>query len=143
MEYTISQTSEMTGISADTLRFYEKERIFSPSRHDNGYRYYKDEDIVALKYIAVMKYAQFSLSEIRSMEELLSCDKSTECNELSKRILNNKISQLKQAISNYQNIIELMERLLPMIETPDAYFSNQLKIDEYISKIYDDIKKGQ
>jgi len=140
MEWTIKQTTKKTGISADTLRYYDKEGIISPQRHDNGYRYYSEADITALKNIVVMKYARFSLAEMKSMEELFQREPNADCNEIGKRMLLGKIAQLNQAIHNYQKIVRLMEELLAMVDSADAYQCNKESIDSFISQIYDDIK---
>ena len=142
MERTIKQTTAVTGFSADTLRYYEKEGMISPKRHENGYRYYDENDIAALKNIAVMKYAHFSLAEMKSMEELYTLDPNTDCNEIAKRVLKAKIAELNQAILNYRKIVTLMEALLPMVDSADAYLSNEKRIDEFIDQIFRDIRRG-
>ena len=46
MEYTIRQVSELTGLSASTLRFYEKEQLFHPvKRNEAGVRVYQEQDL--------------------------------------------------------------------------------------------------
>ena len=140
MSWTIRQTTEATGLSADTLRYYEKEGIIFPKRHENGYRYYDESDISALKNIVVMKYAHFTLSEMKSMEELYTRETNSECNEICKRILNAKITELNQAILNYSKIVKLLESLLPMVESIDAYHRNEHRIDEFIDQIFSDVR---
>ena len=141
MKWTIKQAAEETGLSADTLRYYEKEGLVSPKRHENGYRDYDEHDIATLKHIVVMKYAHFTLAEMKSMEELYDRQPSAECNMIVKGILNAKITELRQAMLNYQKIIKLMEALLPMVESADAYHRNEARVDEFIIQIFDDIKK--
>ena len=141
MEWTIKQVSEITGISADTLRYYDKEGIISPKRRENGYRYYDETDIMSLKNIAVMKYAHFTLAEIKHMEKVVHQDPSAECNEISRNVLNAKIKSLNQEIHNFQKIVSLMEELLPMIECSETYYLNKDKIGEFISQIFDDINR--
>ena len=143
MKWTIKQASEATGLSADTLRYYEKEGMVLPKRHDNGYRYYDERDMVTLKNIVVMKYAHFTLAEMKSMEELYTREPNAQCNEISKRILSAKIAELNQAILNYQKIVTLMEVLLPMVASIDAYLSNEDRIDEYINQIFNNIRNGE
>ncbi len=139
MRYTIEQTAIITGLSADTLRYYEKEGVIAPKRRENGYRCYDETDIAALKYIVVMKYAHFTLSEIKSMEELQTRDPSGRCNEIAKQILSAKENELRQAISTYQRIVMLFEEILPMIEDADAFHTNQDKINGMIERIFIDI----
>ena len=141
MNWTIKQATEATGLSADTLRYYEKEGLVTPKRHENGYRYYDEHDMAMLKNIVVMKYAHFTLAEMKSMEELYTLETSPECNMIIKDILNAKITELKQAMLNYQKIIKLMEALLPMVESAEAYHRNEARVDEFIAQIFDDIRK--
>ena len=142
MKWTIKQATAVTGFSADTLRYYEKEGMLSPKRHENGYRYYDENDIAMLKNVAVMKYAHFSLAEMKSMEELYTREPNTECNEIAKRILSEKIAELNRAILNYRKIVTLLEELLPMLENIDTYLSNENRIDEFIDQIFHDIRNG-
>lgn len=55
----------MLGISKDTLRYYDRIGIVSPSREDNRYRMYSKDDLIDLMNIQIMQYADFSLDEIR------------------------------------------------------------------------------
>ena len=142
MEWTIKQATAVTGFPADTLRYYEKEGMISPKRHENGYRYYDENDIAALKNIAVMKYARFSLAEMKSMEEMYTLEPNTDCNEIVKRILNAKIAELNQAIFNYRKIVKLMETLLQMVDSAETYISNEKRIDEFIDQIFHDLQRG-
>ena len=141
MEWNIKQAAAVTGFSADTLRYYEKEGMLSPKRHENGYRYYDENDIALLKNIAVMKYAHFSLAEMKSMEELYAGDPNADCNEIVKQILNGKIAELNQAILNYSKIVALLKEMLPMVDSIDAYLSNEKQIDGFIDQIFQDIRR--
>jgi len=143
MKWTIKEIAEATGLSADTLRYYEKEGMVSPKRHENGYRYYDESDLMILKNIVVMKYAHFTLAEMKSMEELYAQEPNTECNEIVKRILNAKITELNHAILNYQKIVALMETMLPMVESASTYQINEGRIDEFIDQIFNDIQNEE
>ena len=142
MELTIRQATKVTGLSADTLRYYEKEKIITPKRHENGYRYYDENDIAILKNVIVMKYAHFTLAEMKSMEQLYTLSPGVECNEICKSILNKKITELNRAINSYQKIVTLMETLLPMIENMETYRRNEERVDEFIDQIFSDIRHG-
>lgn len=143
MEWTIKQTSLKTGIPVDSLRYYDKLGIVSPKRHENGYRYYDEKDVSALQYITVMKYAKFTLSEIKTMIGLFGNEPSAECNGITKDILDSKSNMLKQAVMNYQNIIKLLGHLLPMVESLESYYNNQSDIDSFVTQIFHDIQLGK
>ena len=139
MEWTIKEISAKTGISTDTLRYYDKLGIVSPKRHENSYRYYDEKDVFALEYISVMKYAQFSLADIKTIVGLLDKEPSLQCNDISIEIISKKIGTLQQMIINYQNIIQLMEGLLPMIDGVEMYEKNKPDIHSFIKQIFTDI----
>ena len=107
------------------------------------YRYYDESDLMILKNIVVMKYARFTLAEMKSMEEIYAREPNTECNEIVKRILTAKIAELNHAILNYQKIIALMETMLPMVESASAYQINEGRIDEFIDQIFSDIQSEE
>ena len=69
----IGEFSKKVGVSADTLRFYEKKGFFSKGRTSNGYRDYTEKDVEQAKMIAKGKSMGFTLSEIltftREMEK--------------------------------------------------------------------------
>jgi MerR family Zn(II)-responsive transcriptional regulator of zntA len=149
MELSISQISEETGLSADTLRYYEKEGILVAKRKENGYRYYDESDLTDLKYLIVMKYAGFTLAEIKSLEITdpitnSSAEGSTEdCATAIKNLITAKISELKLAIKNYQKIAKLLEASLSIVECPESIPEKSKAMDEYIGQIFNDIQKGE
>jgi len=63
---TIQSFSERTGLPASTLRYYEKEGLLQPShRADNGYRYYREDQVPSALKIHTLRQAGIGLSEIR------------------------------------------------------------------------------
>lgn len=139
MSYTIKQVSKMLNIPIDSLRYYDTLGIVSPQRAENRYRYYEEKDLQQLRYVAVMKYAHFSLVEIQAvMERFSTCDTdiSEECNRIVYDIFATKLAMLESSIKNLQHVSLLLETLLPMMNSPEAYFENQKQVDTYISDIY-------
>jgi len=64
--YSIGKAAEITGISAFTLRYYEKIGLISNIvRDQNGVRKYRDEDIRNLQFIKVMKETGMSLETLK------------------------------------------------------------------------------
>lgn len=45
-QYRIGEMAEMTGLTRDTLRFYEKKGVIAAKRRENGYRYYTEQDTI-------------------------------------------------------------------------------------------------
>ena len=69
--YSIQDVSKRTGLSAHTLRYYEKEGLLSPvQRTTGGFRQYSDEDLEALGLICCLKNTGMSLQEITRFVQL-------------------------------------------------------------------------
>ena len=50
--FQIGEVSRQAGVSVDTIRFYEKERLLrTPARSDGGFRLFGASDIAQLKFI--------------------------------------------------------------------------------------------
>lgn len=68
----LKDVCEQTGLTQKTVRFYEeKQLIFPTSTIKNGrsYREYSDADVKALREIAVLRKALFSIEEIYLMQQ--------------------------------------------------------------------------
>jgi MerR family Zn(II)-responsive transcriptional regulator of zntA len=149
MELSISQISETTGLSADTLRYYEKEGILKTKRRENGYRYYDEKDVTDLKYLIVMKYAGFTLAEIKSLEmtspgaNCTGTEPNEDCVTAVRTLINSKITELQLAVKNYQKIINLLEASLSIADCPESIGEKSQVLDDFIGQIFEDIQKGE
>jgi DNA-binding transcriptional MerR regulator len=62
----IGQLATATGLSRDTLRFYEKRGLLTAQRGSNGYREYPPEAAQWLRYIRTAQSLGFTLAEIEA-----------------------------------------------------------------------------
>lgn len=62
----IGELAQSTGLSRDTLRFYEKRGFIRAHRRPNGYRHYPPETVQLLEFIAMAKSLGFTLAEIEA-----------------------------------------------------------------------------
>ena len=68
MSYKIGEIVAISGLSADTLRYYEKINLLPRvSRNGSGIREYDDKDISRLKFIQRAQKMNFSLAEISDL----------------------------------------------------------------------------
>lgn len=66
--YRIGDITKKLGLSADTLRYYEKIGLLSKiSRTESGIRQYSDKDISNLKFIQRAQKMNFKLAEISDL----------------------------------------------------------------------------
>ncbi|MBR6442091.1 MAG: MerR family transcriptional regulator [Clostridia bacterium] len=69
--YSIQDVSKKTGLSAHTLRYYEKEGLISGvERTQGGFRQYTDEDLERLGLICCLKNTGMSIQEIAQFVQL-------------------------------------------------------------------------
>lgn len=61
---TIGAVARRTGVSAETIRFYERQGLIeSPPRRASGYRQYGEDDVRRLAFIQHAKSLGFTLKE--------------------------------------------------------------------------------
>ena len=64
----IGRVAQSTGLSVDTIRFYERESLIPPAkRTDAGYRVYDESTVDRLQLIGRAQSLGFSLQEIREL----------------------------------------------------------------------------
>jgi len=69
--YRISEISELLGLSADTLRYYEKIGLLkNVARSAGGARLYSSKDLSRLRFIRRAQSMSFSLAEIAELLEM-------------------------------------------------------------------------
>ncbi|MDP5030158.1 MAG: MerR family transcriptional regulator [Paraglaciecola sp.] len=100
----ISELAKKVGISAHTLRYYEKAGLLSPSqRNQNNYREYTQEDVATTKFILACKESGFSLAETSALLAIKDNKDQHACAE-AKLITRNKIEEISQQISQLKNM---------------------------------------
>jgi DNA-binding transcriptional MerR regulator len=86
----IGQLVQQTGLSKDTIRFYEKHGLIKVSRkerRDNNYKEYSNEILTRLLTIKRLKVFGFTLNEVADMLDMI------EANEASCKNVSHKISE--------------------------------------------------
>jgi len=108
----ISKVSNLTGVSAKTIRYYESINLMpEPARKENGYRDYSDREVDILRFIQSGRKMGFTLKDVASLLELWQ-DKnraSRDVRELAKRHIievEERISELKDIRNTLKNLVE-------------------------------------
>ena len=71
MDYSMKQVAQMTGLTAHTLRYYEKEGLLPDVRRtQSGIRRFSQEDIDGLGLICCLKSTGMSIKQIREFVAL-------------------------------------------------------------------------
>lgn len=64
----IAEAERRTGLSRANIRFYEKEGLLRPTRGENGYRDYTEDDVQTLRKIMLLRRLRLSVPDIRAIE---------------------------------------------------------------------------
>lgn len=89
----ISKFSQLTDVSIDTLKHYDRIDLFKPAKvnPENGYRYYDVEQYYVLAMIQYFRSINMSLSEIKEYLEEQSIDSTMKLLENAVQIMDSKI----------------------------------------------------
>ena len=116
--YSIQDVSKKTGLSAHTLRYYEKEGLLSHvDRSPGGFRQYTDEDMEALGLICCLKNTGMSLQEITRFVSLTHEGDQT---------LKERVELLREHRENVIRRMQEMQKYLEKVTWKLNYFSEKL-----------------
>ena len=108
---TIGKLAAQADLSANALRFYEREGLIQPSsKSDAGYRLY---DALALQRVRFIRHAQqcgFTLTEINELLTLRSADAA--CCDDVRRIAVEKKLQLEARIRSMKTMSKALDLLI-------------------------------
>lgn len=108
---TIGKVAARARVSADSIRFYEREGLLTPARKSaSGYRLYTDEAIRRIEFIKHAQQCGFSLSEIRELLELKAHDRAC-CNDVYRVAVEKKL-QLETKIRALKTMSRALSRLI-------------------------------
>ena len=107
----IGELAQRAGISRDTLRFYEKHGLITPSnRTDSGYRLYSKSDVLRISFILSAKEVGFTLNEIHQLLELEVTKDKKSCQDV-KEFVDNKIQVVNQRLIEMKKIKQSLKTL--------------------------------
>lgn len=119
---TIKEVEKATGLTAKSIRLYEKKGLINVKRDEsNDYRKYTEENITQLKWIKLYRYLDFSIEEI---SELL---------ELPKEHLESRFIKKQQMFM--EQIDEIEHKKVILIDLASQISKESVQIDEYVETI--------
>ena len=128
--YRISDVTKRLGISADTLRYYERIGLLpGVSRTASGVRRYDDRDLARLGFIQRAKAMNFSLEEIAQLLEMRDDPQHArdQVRALTRQKLQSveaqleKLEILRRELTLLVNLCQGAEGGCPIIEGLDDY----------------------
>ncbi len=109
---TISEFSQITGISASTLRYYESKGLIRVFRNSSGYRDFSEKDIEWAKFLQKLKNTGMSLKNMKKYSDLRYEGDSTISERLKlllehKKIVDNQIKLWAKYSKNLEEKIQI------------------------------------
>ena len=99
------------GVSVDTIRFYEKQQLLTPSaRSEAGYRLYNAADNQRLGFILRAKSVGFSLQQIRELLQIEDNKSQWQCSDVKDKV-QHKMAEIAQQIAGLQRFYQALEQL--------------------------------
>lgn len=75
---TIQEMSRLTGLSAHTLRYYEKEGMLeNVARNEQGYRVYSEAEVSWVQFLVILRELNIPIREMKRYSDLRSQGPST------------------------------------------------------------------
>ena len=117
--YSIRDVSKKTGLTAHTLRYYEKEGLISGvERTSGGFRQYTDEDLEALGLVCCLKNTGMTIQEIARFVQLTRQGEHT---------LQERVDMLREHRENVIARMEEMQKHLDKVTWKLNFFTEKLK----------------
>lgn len=111
----ISEMSEQSGLSVDTLRYYEKIGLLPPvNRTDSGIRDYSEPDVKRIDFIKCMRTAGLPIEVL--LEYFALVEQGDETIEARKAILQEQRAQLVAKMAEMQETLDLLNHKIQMYE---------------------------
>ena len=108
---TIGKIAGLAQVSADTLRYYERERLIAPTaKSASGYRLYEREALQRIQFIKQAQHCGFNLAEIRSLLALRGSDAAC-CRDVRRVALEKKL-QLEAKIKAMKVMSKALSQLV-------------------------------
>lgn len=139
MSYTVKKLAELSGVSIRTLHWYDEIDLLKPAYYGaNGYRYYEEDELLALQQILFFRKLGFKLKDIQKV--LKSSDFDTiKALCAHRKLLEDKISRSRELI---ETVDKTMMHLKGKYQMKDKEFytgfdpAKQEEYEQYLVKYH-------
>lgn len=108
----IGELAERSGVSRDTIRFYERNGLIQSHPGDsatNNYRDYPEENLIRLDFFTKARDAGISIADLRDIMEAIAgtCERSA-----ALAVIRAKINELRERSVQIQRVVEFLEQAI-------------------------------
>lgn len=110
---TVKEIAKRSGVSPNVIRYYTRIGLLKPMRSPrNGYKQYADAEMARLRFIRQAKSLGLTLAEIAHI--IGESERGRAASRLTRRIVERRIEENRQALSELTALQTRMERALAM-----------------------------
>lgn len=113
MSYTISQIAKMMGVSAHTLRYYDKEGLFPNVKRVNGIRVFEEKDFEWLRVLNCLRNINMPVKKMKEYVDL--CLKGDES-------LSDRLKMIEEQEQSINEQIQQLNYYKKEIDFKKAYY---------------------
>jgi DNA-binding transcriptional MerR regulator len=108
--FTIAEVAEVTGVSAHTLRYYERIGLLDVARQPSGHRRFSEHDISRVVFIGRLRATAMPIRDIQRYFALVAAGPSTEGDRLAllqshRRAVRVRLRELEAALGAIEHKI--------------------------------------
>lgn len=108
----IGELASKTGLTAHTIRFYEKNGLINASRRSAvGYRYYNDSDVRQAEFVRTARRIGFSIADVATLLSIRVDKRNHTCQDVTD-ITQRKITVIDEKISELASMRKTLQILL-------------------------------
>jgi DNA-binding transcriptional MerR regulator len=116
---TIADAARASGLSAHTLRYYERAQLLDPiDRDDSGHRRYRDQDLERILFLTKLRSTGMPIRQVRRYAELM---------KEGDRTNGQRMALLEAHRSAVLAVLEETQRNLSAIEWKINYYRERLE----------------
>lgn len=117
-QYRIGQVTEMLGLGADTLRYYEKSGLIPRiARTASGIRLYGDQDISRLRFIRRAQQMNFTLAEIGDLLKMR--ENPHQARVQVRQLTADKLAEVESRLDDLNTLRKELRLLLTLCKTSE------------------------
>ena len=126
---TITEVSKKYGLSADTLRYFERIGLIPPvHRNSSGNRDYTENDCKWVKFIKCLRSAGLSIEILIEYVDLFQ--KGSDTISARKELLFEQRKQIAEKINELQDTLKFLDKKIDGYEERMLKFEEELKISD-------------
>lgn len=110
--FKIGELASKTGLTAHTIRFYEKNGLINASqRSEAGYRYYAETDVRQAEFVKTARKIGFSIDDVATLLSIRVDKRSHTCQDVTD-ITQRKLNDVNEKISELLSMQQTLQILL-------------------------------